>query len=308
MNFNKIWAVLIVVFVLTGCNNGTGPSISITDQEIRVGTEGLVIDFIDNMPPVKVYETDTFPVGLKLYNKGAFDIKESYILLNIEQDNVGLVKDALKRSIKLDGKSAGNPYGDSETINYLLKANELGKEVETITSNILVTTCYKYQTISTNSVCVDTDYYNLKNAVKSCSAAEITSDSGQGGPISITKIEPQMMEEDNVLKPAFMIYIKNNGNGQVFSSDMVSSACSEQGISRESINYLGVEASFGSEGASLDCRPSAIKLKDNEAVIRCIYDDGIDKNKPAYSTVLRIILDYGYTQTMSKQVEIKGQT
>jgi len=301
----KIFVFFILILFLSGCDIGN-QSAKISDEEYHTGTEGLVMEFIDNMPPEKVYETDTFPVGLKLENKGAYDIKNGFLLLNIEQDNLDLEKGSLKRSLDIDGKSISNPYGESQTISYLLKANELGKETETMTSTIIATECYQYKTEFLKTVCVDTDFYNLKKVTKACSSEDIESEEGQGSPVYISKVESKMMEEDNILKPTFIIYIANSGNGQVISSDSVSAACSETGFNREDVNYIKVSSFFASEGASLICKPDSVKLKDNIAVVRCVYEDGIDKNKESYSTLLKIELDYGYTQTISKSLQIIG--
>jgi len=301
----KIFTFFILILFLSGCDIGN-QSAKISDEEYHTGTEGLVIEFMDNMPPEKVYETDTFPAGIKLENKGAYDIKNGYLLLNIEQDNLDLQKGSLKRSLEIDGRSISNPYGESQTINYLLKANELGKETETLTSTIIATECYEYKTEFLKTVCVDTDFYNLKKVAKACSSEDIESSDGQGAPVSISKVESKMLEEDDVLKPTFIVYITNNGNGQVINSDSVSAACSETGFSREDINYIKVSSFFASEGASLTCKPDSVKLKDNMAVVRCVYEDGIDKNKESYSTLLKIELDYGYTQTISQSVQIRG--
>jgi hypothetical protein len=298
----KLVFVLILIFVI-GCKT-SGPTSTITETDIHIGTEGLVMELNDNMPPDVVYSGDTFPVGVKLDNKGAYDIYRGILLLNVEKDLLESKQSPIK-VLDIKGASFGNPKGDSETINFLLKSKDIGKEIETMTSNIILTTCYAYQTAFTDTICIDTDFYNLKNKVKACSAEDKTYGSGQGGPVSITKIESKMMQEDNFLKPVFLIYIMNEGNGGVISPEGVDLACSEFGVRKNDINKIDVEAYLASEGKKLNCVNSNIKLAEGENMIRCVLEDGVDAKTEPYSTVLKVVLNYGYTETISKSIEIK---
>ncbi len=298
----KILLIMVFLFVV-GCSQSEGPSATITNEDLYKGNIGLVANFGKNMPPVKVYENDIFPVGIELSNRGAFDITEGYLLLNLEEDNMVLEKGDIVRDLKLKGKSFGNPKGDFEIMNFFVKAKELGKETETITSNIIATSCYRYKTFFSKTVCVDTDFYNLKKVQKACSAQDMSFGSGQGSYVPIVRIEPTMMQDDGVIKPMFIIYIENRGGGEVTNPNSIKKICSEEQINPEDLNYIEVEA-FLSE-TPLVCRPSPIKLQGREKVVRCSLEEGISKEIPSYSTILTVKLDYGYTDTISKRVEIR---
>lgn len=302
----KIVLILItLILIISGCTTQKGPSVSITERDIRVGTDGLVIEFNKNMPPQQVYESEIFPVGIKLSNKGAFDIVGGYLLLNIEKDILDFQKGSEKVNIKIDGKSLGNPQGGYEIKNYLLKPRMFGGETETITSVMIATACYNYKTFFTESVCVDTDFYNARGWKKACSASDASFGSGQGAPVAVTKIEPKMFEENGILKPMFIIHIKNVGKGQVIDSTKVADMCSAKGISREDINTMNLTANLGDEKKALVCNPSVLKLKDKEEEVRCTFETGIDKEVQPYTTILGVELDYGYTESVSKSVEIR---
>ncbi|TKJ17426.1 hypothetical protein CEE44_02725 [Candidatus Woesearchaeota archaeon B3_Woes] len=298
----KILLIMVLLFVV-GCSQSEGPSATITNEDLYKGNIGLVANFGQNMPPVKVYENDIFPVGIELSNKGAFDIIEGYLLLNLEEDNMELEKGDIIKNLKLKGKSLGNPKGDMEIVSFFVKAKELGKETETITSNIIATSCYRYKTFFSKTVCVDTDFYNLKKAKKACSAQDMVFGSGQGSYVPIVRIEPNMMEDDGIIKPMFVIYIENKGQGEVTNPNSIKKICSDEQINPEDLNYIEVEA-FLSE-TPLVCRPSPIKLQEREKVVRCVLEEGISKDVPSYSTILTVNLDYGYTDTISKRVEIR---
>ncbi len=298
----KILLIMIILFVV-GCSQTSGPSATITNEDIHKGNLGLVMSFLENMPPLEVYENDVFPIGIELENKGAFDISVGDLLLNLEEDNLELQKGGIKESIMLKGKSVGNPKGEFDIISFLAKAKEIGRETEIMTSNIIATACYKYRTVFSKNICVDTDFYNLKRGKKACNAQDLFFSSGQGAPVSIVKVEPNMVEEDGVIKPRFALYIENVAKGEVVNHNSVENMCSDEEINPNDLNHIEVEA-YLSE-TPLVCEPSPIKLQNQEKVVRCVLEEGISKDVQSYTTILTVNLDYGYTDTISKRVDIR---
>lgn len=53
---------------------GFGKEKMATNKQKFSGTEGLVFEFFENTPPKEVYEGSPFPIGIRLFNKGACDI------------------------------------------------------------------------------------------------------------------------------------------------------------------------------------------------------------------------------------------
>jgi hypothetical protein len=299
----KIILFLIVVLILVGCNQTTGPSTSITDEELYKGKAGLSLDFRESMPPITVHEEDSFPISLDLKNDGAFDIKNGYLLLNLEKDLLEVERGNIPEKFDLIGRSRNNPSAGLDVINFFVKSKKIGSETETITSSLLATICYEYQTYFSENVCLDTDYYNMKKISKACNAEDKSFNSGQGAPIAITKIESRMLEDNDKIKPMFIIYVNNVGKGEVISTDSVSDICSANTVNYDNINNIEVEAYLS--GYLLTCSPENLKLKNKEEVVRCILEEGIDKKEPSYTTLLTITVKYGYTETISKKVEIR---
>jgi hypothetical protein len=102
--------------------------------------------------------------------------------------------------------------------------------------------------------------------------------------------------------------VTNSGNGGIISSEGASNACSDTGLRKEDVNAIKIEASFASESKTLSCKSSPIVDEESnmgEIIFRCVTDDGISKDQAPYTTILKIVLDYGYTETISKEVEIK---
>jgi hypothetical protein len=310
----KLIIFLIALFML-GCQTQQSNTISFVD--IHKGTDGLDMNFLPNAPPKEVYSNEDFIAGVQLENKGAFDIgdSEGYLSLVIEDDYMEFInpEDKEKRTFKLEGKSSFNPKGNLKTVTVKLRAKDVDTQSETHTSLVTVSACYKYKTTLGTEACVDADVYDLTQKIKACNTQDQTF-SGQGAPVTITKIETRMLphEDENKVKPSFMIYIKNKGNGEVVKGDSVEKACSSETLSHEAFNTIYANAKLSNQ--PLDCSPKEIqgsetkegyiRLKDKEDFIRCTLTDGILKNKGTYITPLTIDLDYGYTLSASKEVKI----
>jgi len=136
---------------------------------------------------------------------------------------------------------------------------------------------------------------------------EITLTQGQGGPVAVTKIEPKILTKEDYVVPSFLITIKNVGKGEVFMYGKSEEACSsldELENSRKFFNYVKVEARLGDK--VLVCDKNAVRLdKNKEGRVRCSLGEGISREKESYISNLIVTLSYGYTQTISKDVEIR---
>ncbi len=318
--------ILIMIFLVAGCKGGRKQT-SISDIELQKGFDGLTIELLENAPPPNIFENSPFPVIIKLQNKGVRDIKEEGILaIGVEKDYVKLNLDVFEGSDKisskpdedkiifsLNGKSLLNPIGEREIVELNLETKNVGAQSESRKSNVLVTACYEYATKLGTEVCVDTDIHNLKARQKACNAKDLTFSNGQGSPVTITKIETQMLPDidNNKIKPHLIIHIKNKGNGEVIRPGSYDKVCSEKELDYKEFNLLSAKA-FLSE-KELECimprevegEGSFIKLKDKEGIVRCTLEEGIDENDESYIAPLRIELSYGYTFTVSREFTIE---
>ena len=339
MNRKYIWLILVLL-LLVGCNilKKGEYTPTITSKEVYTGKEGLTMEFFENSPPDEVFENSPFPVSMSLTNKGAYNIKEGYLSIGFEKEYMGIIEDSLisindkvnfrdsKIIFDLKGKDIENVKGDKEVVTFNFKTKELSKtdpQSDLHTSLISVTSCYKYQTRAVETVCIDADIYGYKKREKSCEVETISLDS-QGGPVAVTKIESEMLSDGNDhsrIKPRFVITVKNLGNGQIIKGDdeIIKSACSSDPIGYKDWNMVRAEVylSYIDEGNKdknkLDCdvndtglhNDGILNLKGKEDKIRCTYEEGFKEEKGSFSSPLHIILNYGYTDTASKEVRIK---
>lgn len=296
-------AIILVLF-MPGCiqNPFVKPT---TQDDFRTGSQGILMEFLANAPPGETYEEYPFQIGVLLQNTGAYDIKNGFISFTIEEDYMELMNqnDGVAR-FSLKGKSVALPTGDQLVKIIKAKTKKISEQSEKHDSTILASVCYQYQTKKDITVCIDTDIHNLKKMQKVCTIKDITL-TPQGAPVAITKIESDMLpaEDDNLIKPAFKIHIKNVGNGEVIDKSKISDVCSSEPLEHRELNIVDIKVMLSNE--KLECKPEPLKLKSNEDEVRCILEKGVPKDRATYTSPLTIELDYGYTYSLSKKVTIK---
>ncbi|MFH0868536.1 MAG: hypothetical protein V1831_04450 [Candidatus Woesearchaeota archaeon] len=313
MNKKIIFTVIVSLFLIAGCTGGSKEERSITDVNVRVGTEGLTMVFMQNAPPGSVFENSRFPIAIELKNNGAEDINggEGKLVFGFEKTYVDGECKEEDCDISIQGKSVFNPIGSKKIVTITANAKTVGPQSETHPSTILATACYPYKTILGSSVCIDTDIYGERKGKKACTVHDLSFSKGQGAPVAITKIEPRMLYADqNKVTPQFIIYVENVGNGEVVDSGKVENACSSGSLLYTDFNVLKV-VSVSLSGKELDCKvdkeTNSIRLRDKADMIVCEVKDAddVDRNLDAYTAPLKIELVYGYTFTISKNIVIE---
>jgi len=321
MKSKTLIIIMLICFtlILSSCSLLNKGASQRKEVNIYTGKSGLEMNFLKNSPPAKVMEKSEFPIILELSNKGAHNIadKESeekgYITFYnndyfqfvkwTDNSEVASTNEQLL-SINLGGKSNLNPTGESSTVYATITAKTLEQQTETMSPSARFTACYDYETTGQQDVCVDTDPYNLRYFKKSCESKTITL-SDQGAPVAVTKIEPVIMIENDKIKPTYEITIENIGNGEVYQYGKSMEACSK--ISKDDykifFNNISIQVWLGE--IELVCTHTNTKLIDKKGTFRCSLESGVDKNIDTYSTTLKIILTYGYMESISKDIEIR---
>lgn len=317
---------LILMLVVIACTTQTNKKT--TEVDVRVGFNGLLIDFLKNTPPQKVFEGDMFPVMIKVKNSGAYSMKgdkKAVISLGVEKDYIGklnlLGNEKIQKidnaaSFNLEGRSIANPRGEEKVISYNLEAGKIDPQSEAHPSTITATLCYPYETVLDATICIDTDVNNLRPSKKVCNAQDLILNNGQGAPVAITKVEISMLpaqiseKRSEKIKPQFLIYVENKGNGLVIKNEAVDDFCTKSDTSHENFNIVYVDVSLSNK--PLECQIDKkerelghIKLKDKKDIIRCSLDEGIDRNQDPYFSPFKVVLNYGYTHSISSNYLIQ---
>jgi len=330
----------IFLITLAACNKN--PDLPMTDKDYKVGTDGLVFDFIDQAPPESLFEESEFEISSELWNKGAYTITDGYITAILESDymcitdegddyenspecieatgeqgiNPGITKriSDLEPEGDLPGKGVVSPQGNAKHLRLTARTKKLDLLSIQHTSPVILTACYVYITELSEDVCIDPNPTSLGEKV--CNVQDISL-SDQGAPLAITLIENRMIPANDLVKPQFLIHIKNKGIGQIINKDKLEEACTAQKLYREDYNRLVLsEFRFSNDrysyvftgnggSGNIDCGPNPLRLTDGEDYIRCTLKEGIPKNTPPFETQAYMKFEYGYTNSVTKNVVIE---
>ncbi|MGV8162011.1 MAG: hypothetical protein ACP5N2_01605 [Candidatus Nanoarchaeia archaeon] len=343
--------ILIIVSIsifIAGCNGGgNNPKI----VNVYTGTQGVTVQFTQNNPPVDMYEDSEVIVLAEIWNKGAFTPSEKdgdepiMVSLNVDKIYFDVVYDigdvntltGLKDYLDfyLSGKSEVWPVGEKTIIPIArLKVNKIPGIRETPTTKIGVSACYPYKTYFAQSICVDTDMYDIeKDPI--CKNLKTYTYPGQGAPIIVSKLEVDMVpvrfeagqvgmsipimnesgqfvnigqgtedQRNLVIRPYFRIYFTNVENGILMSFEKATNPCVVGPSSRG--EALIVTASLGN--MPLTCAKPEIKLYSNEGSVRCWLNEtdvsGQFELNRNYELPLKIEAEYFYKVTSTKDVKI----
>lgn len=298
------WIICLTLFIiLIGCTGiipGQDRS-TIRIPDIHQGTQGLEINYLSGMPPVEVFENQLFEIGLEITNKGATDVQNGIYNIAINEQFLDLVDEKMNR-INIKGKSIYQPLGGKERILLKARSSELGGQITKQSTTIITNACYEYSTKATIITCIDT--HELKQETKVCKIQAHRIGGGQGGPVGVVSVEPKMLPHENNdrIKPTYVIEIQNLGKGQVIDSNLVYDACMGRSIDKKDYDVIFVNAMLSND--ILNCQSSQIKLRAKENKILCELSQGLDKNRGNYQSPLSIELDYGYMQTLPKTITI----
>lgn len=284
---NKIIIILLLItFFSFGCVRRPPPSLEPELIEYHKGTDGLVMEFLQNAPPDEVWENSEFSVGIELKNKGAWPIESgSVVISGFVPDYISI--EPLEKTIDLQGKSPGYPEGDYSVINFRAKNINIPKGSKEYTDSIIARAYYDYQTDATVDVCINPFIYSyVKTRETVCEIRDISVSGGQGAPVAITSVKEKISPPNEGMSVEFLIEIKNVGPGEVLGKVRLEGA--------KLANRL------------ISCSPQLLDMKKGEKTIRC--KTTIDKEKGAYLAPLSLSLSYTYTSKINKKIRITTLT
>jgi len=300
--------MLSILVLAMSCSAGGGTS----SYSPYRGTKGLVFEFMDNAPPKFAYEGTDMPIALRIENQGATEISDGVIIISSEKDR--FIIDDPEIEVELTGKTLYNREGQKDVKTIFAEARGLDPQQETHTSTISATACYPYETVFTGEVCVDTDYKNLAGSNKACTVRDLSS-SGQGAPVVISRVEVEMLpspDERSVI-PRFTVHVTNSGQGRILDKSIVEDFCTADIDERdEPFDVIHIKQAKLSNMYPLRCdsardQPGTVSLaRQGDTFFRCTYEQGIPLDEGAFTTPLIITLEYGYTETISTEIEIRA--
>jgi hypothetical protein len=309
MNKRNLVVIIIILLVFsissTSCRRTPSPDADRGPEEIYRGTKGLDMKFVKNMPPSRLYDTSSLNILLELENQGTSDLSGSNCRLYLSgfDDKIirGIDKDKQCAS-SLEGKSILNPEGGYNTQQFSTDRIDLPDYLDKLPQKILVTACYEYQTTASPIVCIDPHLYEIGPVERACTVRDVSTSGGQGAPVAVSGVEVDMAGRDRV---SFNIKVSNVGGGTpLWLGTSVFADC-PYNIDPNDYNVISYDVDMAG-GSRIRCAPEIqgdqrLRLVDGRGTIFCTFKISGDTS---YTTPLRVILDYNYMDSISKDIEI----
>ena len=299
--------VLLFLLLLIGC--ATRKAQQPQPVDFRTGTQGLYMSFVPNLPPPKLYDREQLNVMLQVENKGTETVGpgdviylsgfDTSIITNIPLQGVDIPT--------LDGRGPFLPRGGVDTVSFKGILQPLSsRRIDKYQPTILATACYHYETIASAQVCIDPNPFAPTSIQKVCTPSTVSTGS-QGAPIAITSVEVEAAPQ----KTRFKINIQNVGGGDVFRAGADAlRKCSPYsgGLGFDDIDFVRIgEVSISNIKITPSCRPKDnsghFRLVNGQASLFCEYE--APPGQSPFLTPLNIVLQYGYRQSIVRQIEIR---
>ena len=306
--------MILLITISCGDNGGN------VDTKLQKGTDGLVMKFMKNIPK-QVYEKDKLYLNFEISNQGYTDIKEGILLPLIERDFIQIDSWELSSDLSadsentvkfdLDGKSLSSTRGEKKVITLMLNAKEIEDTRNKQKTNIVISACYPYSSVLSDTICIDTDPNDLTVAKKTCKVKDVTS-AGQGGPVVINKIEEKILPGDSKdsVRVQFIIHAINKGDGILIDYDKYRDICIGRNPEKEDYNSIKIKglrfSDYAYEDGDFECEPNPLKEVKGEYIARCVLkaENSIPKSMLTFQTPIVLELIYGYKTAISEEVEI----
>ncbi len=304
--------LLLILLLLSGCQGIMGRSEMPLEKDIYVGKNGITMRFMPGMPGPKVWAENGLHLGIELRNVGTYDVQGG--MISIGGYDPGLISDLVPQnggfSFDIEGKSKLNPNGQLEILEYHADVVDIPIGSQFLKIPVQVVACYPYRTMIGIPVCVDVNSGTLARDAGDCVSRDWSGGAGQGAPVGVTKVDMDTFpigENDQEITIQFTIIIHNLGNGQVISMGAYQQPCTE-GVEIDESQLDWVDYIVGVEGTIItdQCQPinngrHAVKLYEGKNIIVCTAS--FDRNAGNHQTLLSIALDYGYSNSITTNVE-----
>jgi len=298
-----LWLILLILAI--GC-----AKVEKKDAvDWHIGVKGLEMNFMEGTPRVVYHDGGPYSGILELWNKGTTKIESGRvyysgfdrgIITGIEDlDTIPTDLDGDPTPTIIEGVTQYNPEGGYAT----LSNNNINVEYDfptgVLNTKIRATAIYPYATEFSTDFCVDSKPYTTKDKV--CTMADKTFSGGQGAPVAVTKVEPQVVG-DGI---RFKITFRNAGNGDVLDSSKAGTDASTKpsDLKVSDYDYVSVtEPKLG--GTDGSCQPTPrVKLVNGQGFTFCTFTVTGDE---AYTTRLNLKLGYGYMSSTETNVQVKA--
>ncbi len=304
----------LVVFI-AACTTETAPG---NDTPFIGGTNGLIIEFLENAPPKEVADNGQFPFDIivKLTNEGEHKVLRSQAHVTISglfpaDFDKGLGE--LQRQPPVDDLEPvrkdpeGNEIPGTQTQVHIDGLNYKGNLDGNVKFPVRAEVCYQYQTIANGQYCMRENLLDTDEGV--CEVSGTKTIHNSGAPVQITSFKQSVAGTDTIL---LTFTVSQRGNGNIFKSDTSTSgvSCDSSSFVDENKVFVSVQTGLGSnpikclglfDRDGLDDHEGYVLLTNGDATFTCTQEvEDVDAEK-----TVRVIMDYEYEEIKSTELIVK---
>ena len=303
----RVIAILLATCFLASCAGVKDPERP--TGEWRIGSEGIRMIFLPNMPPTRIYDDEQFTVTLEVENAGAMNVgfaNDRIYLSGYDPSIITGISTFGEGIPQMEGKSQFNPEGTTDFVAFTATPTNLrSRGIDKYPFILQATSCYAYKTLASENVCIDPDPFAPTTKTKICTPQPVSMGS-QGAPIAVSHVAV----EASPGRTRFRININNVGNGRVYraGAEFVNkcSPFDQEGLAFNEIDYVRIDrVEVSGLDITASCRPldiDHIKLNNGQGTVVCEYRG--TRGGAAFVTPLIIELSYGYENIISIPIEV----
>jgi hypothetical protein len=301
-----IFGFTLIFMLIAGCGafQGGRNQPSVSAEFAATGTEGIVMQFVPDQPPPKVYSGAPLTFLVEARNRGTFTVPSaSFYLTGFDPNIIPGFQPVYTLREPLEGKTQFNPEGGYTTIEFTTSNIALPATMPNYKPTFMLTACYFYKTIATPLVCVDPNPLD-PTPDKACMVQKVYGTGSQGAPVAVQSIESEARPGGMY----FRIHVMNTAGGTQQASgtvfDQTKTGACPGGLQYRDLGMLNFKASVA--GQPLECEPNTgvLRLVNNQGTIFCKMLN--IPQIPAYQTALEIELSYGYKSSIATMVDIEN--
>ncbi len=305
MDRRVLVAAIVAILLLAGCQARQPVKDSGFVVEYRTGSEGLQLNFVDRLPPTRLYDTEDFNGLVEVRNKGAGAVGTAGDRVYLYGFDPRIITGIPSTGVQIpgiEGKTQFNLDGGYDTVGFKGVIRRITGERYPVT--LFASACYGYDTQATGNVCVDPDPFSASLRPKVCTPTNVGLGT-QGAPVAVTSIEVEPRPQ----KAAFRIVVQNVGGGTPFRFGgeylQKCSPYAQFGLEYNEEGYVRLDdVLLGEQSIKATCRPldnGHVRLDSGRGVVYC---EAAVSGTSAYTTPITVKLRYGYRSIISKTFEV----
>jgi len=286
----KILFIIVILTIFLNACTGVIQTDTSNSDNWRIGTQGVVMNFVPNTPPSEVVSSSDVLVYLEYSNKGATDAQNlEFHLTGFDDSILHFPKKRIHPSENLQGKTQFNPEGSQE---YLMKwesSISMGSlaSTDSFKQSFIVTACYGYKTLAFPQICIDPNQYDVIGPTE-CEYSVNYLGTSQGAPIVVSKVEKKMSTDKVFLEIEF----QNKGSGNPYDTgNCLGLEYSE--IDKIRINKVGDD--------TFTCNPNVVRLVNDKGFTICESNSNFRMPSSRSDIQVPIKISYNYRDSLPKK-------